>query len=136
MPWKFEIAEVSPGHDLWTGRRDSGHAVSAPCDAAGLGSVLRMAFDLEIELGTPPGRALFDVVRGARTDWVFRRDDGDFGSWAAESPTNRDRHVRFDGRDHWLEAQHGSGRPAWRGRFRVASDLDEHCFRELALMGI
>ena len=63
MKWSFEIIETSNGVYKFTGRSNTGNIVSIQCGEEGFFRVFRQAFELEIELGTLPSKALFDVCQ-------------------------------------------------------------------------
>ena len=66
MSWAFTFTEVSAGCYKCAGKRDSGHIVSAQCGEDEVSRVFRFAFELECELGTDLGPALFVVIRSAK----------------------------------------------------------------------
>jgi hypothetical protein len=130
MTWKFECIEESPDQCFCTGVRDSGHTVRTHGGENEVGRALQLAFELEVELGTDPRGALFQVARGAKPNWFSRYDDHAFGSWLVES--NRRNRIVYDGKDHWLAIYCGNEEAVWQGAFSHAKDLDDAVFQLLA----
>ena len=94
--------------------------------------VFELAFALEVELGTSPSPALFQVIRGAKPKWTSRYDSHAFGSWFAESATNSSYRVVYDGKESCLVIYCGNSEPKWESTFRSAKDVDKSVFQLLA----
>ena len=76
MIWSFEIKETSNGVYTCEGMRDTGNIVSIQCGENELHKIFKLAYDLEVELGTLPSRALFLVVSGSMPSKRKRRRRG------------------------------------------------------------
>lgn len=128
MTWTFEITETSNGSYACKGVRNTGNVVSLQCTESEFYKVFKLAYDLEVKLGTLPSKALFLVVSGSRPDWKSQYHDKVFGSWIVNAPNRNDRFV-YDGKDFLLMIYGPGNRPMWQGRVREKEDGEDIIFK-------
>lgn len=128
MTWTFEINETSNGVYSCKGIRDTGNVVFTQCREDELHKVFKHAYDLEVELGTLPSRALFLIVSGTKPQWASQYHDEAFGSWTV-SNQNKSKKFVYDGKDFWLMIYESKNTPVWQGKIREKEDAEDSIFK-------
>ncbi len=93
--------------------------------------VIKSAFELEVELGTWPHRALFVVASGAMPGWTATYHGEAFGSWMIESPGPTSRRVVYDGKESRLSIDERAKPPIWEGPLKKSDDVPDTVFEYL-----
>ncbi|WP_321369632.1 hypothetical protein [uncultured Desulfuromusa sp.] len=130
MKWIFKIGEISNGAYECIGKRDTGNIVSLTCGEDEVYRVYQQAYELELEMGTLPGEALFQIVSSAKHLWSTEYNDASFGSWLVEDRETNDRFI-YDGKDFYFAAYLGRIDPVWEG---AISDLDANAAKVFQLL--
>ena len=129
--WSFDIEEVSNGAYFCKGTRATGNTVSLKCGEDEVYRVFEQAYFLEVELGTPPTEALYNVVSGSKPYWESKYESENHGSWTVQNPSSRNRYV-YDGMDSYLAVYKSGESPEWQGRVEIENGVKSEFFRWLA----
>ena len=99
-----------------------------------LHKIFKLAYDLEVELGTLPSRALFLVVSGSMPNWKSQYHDEAFGSWTVVSPNQNNRFV-YDGKDFFLMIYGPGSTPVWQCQVKEKEDGEDSVFKFIQEIG-
>jgi len=133
MKWYFEITEISNGAYKCVARRNTGNVVSMQCAEDEIYRIFKQTYEMEVELGTLPGKALFFIVSGARKNWIAEYNENAFGSWVVESSNSRGNFV-YDGRDLCLMIHDSDGNTVWQAYVKDKGDAKDSIFHFLVLL--
>ena len=128
--WTFEIKETSNGVYSCLGKRTTGNKVRISCGEDEIYRVYEGAYKLEIELGTFPTEALFNVVSSSRPYWEAKYEKEIFGSWYVRHSSGNARFI-YDGRDFILTIYEKGEAPSWQGRFKPGEEFGYEFFKNL-----
>ena len=130
MIWKFEQEESASGGYTLKAIRSTGNEVSLRVDESKLYRIYKEAFYLEVSLGTPLTKALFEVISSSKVSWLSKYNEAASGSWLVASPNGTDRYV-FDGNNSSLKYYADDTSPAWQCCIKEKSDVNEQVFASL-----
>jgi len=134
MIWTFEILEISNGLYSCKGMRDTGNIVSFQCGELDIYRIFKRAYELEVDLGSLPSKALCLVVSGAKPNWKSQYHGEAFGSWIVISMNQRKRFV-YDGKDFLLMIYESDANPIWQGLVKEKNDAADIIFQTLQRIG-
>lgn len=130
MKWQFTITEITNGAYELTAMRNSGNIISFQSSENKLYKIFQQAFVMEVDLGTLPSKALFNIVSCAKQTWSNEYHDKSFGSWVVKKSEKKERFV-YDGKDFLLKIYETKEKLKWQGVVKEKEDIPDYVFQFL-----
>ena len=129
--WTFVIDEVSGGCYRCEAIRDTHHSVRRDGFESAIPQLLRDAFEMELQLGTPVEEAAFHITSGFKYLWRNEYHPKEFGSWLVASD-REPHHAIYNGEESHLALYLQDGPPVWQGHIGTLKANAAAYFEELS----